>query len=145
MTMPLTKEEVIRVMQGPRDQWSGWFEALPATEYVNLARVLRELKMGAGIGCMPASAVKAMTDVVDDRLLASIVQDSRRGVSPPSSLAGPVEPRPAPVKGSGWDKPRLLEPPSGVQLCDQIADHFAKIDREQMIADAIDRVRKVKS
>jgi hypothetical protein len=130
--MSLTKEEVIRVMQGPRDGWVRWFEALPITEYVNLARALRELRMGVGVGCMPASAVKAMTDVVDDRLMSSIVQDQRRGVSAPSGLAGPDEPRPAPVKGSGWAKTQPLELPSGTKYVDQLCDVQDAIDKAEL-------------
>jgi hypothetical protein len=117
-------------------------------QLLGLWRLVREFRIklanAEGVGCMPASAVKAMTDVLDDRLMSDIVNDSRRGVPAPSGLAGPVEPRPLVERGSGWQKPTPLEPPSGVRYVDEIARSFAALDKEQMIAEAIDRVRKIK-
>jgi len=132
--MPLTKEQIQAI------------DAMPYEEAAKLLALIRDFKARflASANPLPASALDEMVKIVPDKLMAEIVQDQRHGRATPSSLAGPVEPRGAPLKGSGWDKPRPLEPPSGVQLCDQIADHFAQLDREQMIADAIDRVRKVK-
>jgi|SRR5215831_10749093 len=83
----LTKEEVLRVMQGPRDEWEQWFMRLPPTEYVNLARALRELKSGAmAVGCMPQSAIDDLANAVPDTLMRDVVNDQRRGVSAPGWL-----------------------------------------------------------
>lgn len=132
--MPLTKEQIQAI------------EALPNETAAKLLALIREFKAKflASANPLPASALDEMVKIVPDRLMRDIVQDQRHGRATPSSLAGPVEPRPAPVRGSGWQKPADMGNPSGVKLCDQIADHFAQLDREQMIADAIDRVRKVK-
>jgi hypothetical protein len=91
-----------------------------------------KLRAGEGLGLMPASAVKAMTDVVDDRLMSDIVNDSRRGVSAPSSLAGPVEPRPSVERGSGWQKPAELGLPPGTKWIDQLCDVQDAIDRREL-------------
>jgi hypothetical protein len=104
---------------------------LPPTEWMNLARVLRELKMEQ-VGCMPPSAVKAMTDAIPDQMMADIVREQRRGLSAPSSIAGPGEPRPAPVRGSGWDKARPLEGPSGLRYVDQQIDTQDMIDKRDL-------------
>jgi len=103
----------------------------------------RKIAEAEGCGLMPASAVKAMTDVVDDRLMQDIVNDSRRGVSQPSGLLDPQPAQPV-AKGSGWLKPTPLEPPSGVKYVDQIAESFAARDRMEEIAGVIDKVRKLK-
>src|SRR3974390_1423336 len=54
------------------------------------------------------STLAAMQNAVDDRLMADIVNDSRRGVSSPSSLATtPDAPKPPePVRGTGWQDDR---------------------------------------
>jgi hypothetical protein len=95
-------------------------------------------------GCMPVSAIDDLARAVPDKLMSEIVNDQRRGVAAPSGLAGPSEPKEPKVRGSGWQAPTPLEPPSGIKYVDQIADHFAQLDREQMVADAIDRVRKIR-
>jgi hypothetical protein len=95
-------------------------------------------------GCMPVSAIDDLARAVPDKLMSEIVNDQRRGVPAPSGLAGPSEPNGPSVRGDGWQKPTPLEPPSGIKYVDQIADHFAAMDREQALGDAIDRIRKIK-
>src|SRR5262245_51302904 len=75
---------------------------------------------------LPASAVRAMTEVVPD--FRGIAAEQRLGRSVPGMLRS--EPRGEPkVKGSGWVEPAPLKPPPGVAICDQIADKFADLDR----------------
>jgi len=97
---------------------------------------------------MPASAVKSMTDVVDDKLMSDIVHDLRSGRAAPSGLIPDQKPIPdeksAKVRGSGWVEPNPMGSVPGAKYVDQIADHFAALDREQTIADAMDRIRKLK-
>ena len=99
---------------------------------------------------MPPSAAQAMARVVPDikdrKGFDRAAWQRMKGPGEPGGFGGPPKTGGAkPVeKGPGWENPRPLEPPPGVRICDQIADHFAKLDKEQMIADAIDRVRKVK-
>src|SRR5262249_32271677 len=75
-------------------------------EVLGLWRIVREyrLKMMA-LGQMPVSAIEEMTKCVGDKLMADIVNDHRRSVPEPSSLAGPVEPQAPSVRGTGWQKP----------------------------------------
>lgn len=103
----------------------------------------RKLAMG-GVGCMPPSAVQALAEAVSDHLVRDIVADNRRGVPGPSGLLGPSTGGNPTVRGSGWQKPTPLEPPSGVRYCDQIADHFAALDRAEAIADVIDKVKRIR-
>src|SRR5215831_13557820 len=127
----LTKEEVMRVIRMPREEWTKWFERLPPTEWIGLARCLRELKASASVGVMPASAVRAMTDVVDDRLMADIVNDNRHGVPVPSGLAGPSTASGV-VKATGWQNPVPLESPPGIQYIDQMIDVQDALDRREL-------------
>jgi hypothetical protein len=84
---------------------------------------------------MPASAVKAMVDVVPD--FRGIAQEQKQMSSSGGFLG--TEPR------TEKKEPRRavetpLEPPSGIKYVDQIADHFDRLDKlETMkkIADAI--------
>ena len=103
----------------------------------------RKMALG-GVGCMPVSAVQALAEAVPDQLVKDIVADNRRGVPGPSGLLGPSTGGNPTVRGSGWQKPTPLEPPSGVRYCDQIADHFAALDKAEAIADAIDKVKRIK-
>src|SRR5262245_23820500 len=100
-------------------------------QLLGLWRLVREyrVKLAAaeGIGCMPGSAVEALTKCVDDKLMSEIVADQRRGVSPPSGLTT-EPPTPSPVvKGTGWLKATPLESPPGVKYVDAIAQHFDAI------------------
>ena len=127
----LTREEVVRVMQGPRDGWERWFNALPVTEYLNLARVLRELKTGAqGLGCMPASAVQDLAKAVPDQLVRDIVADNRHGVSQPGWLK-PESGEPV-KRGDGWQKPQPYSVP-GLKYVDQLCDVQDAIDRRDLV------------
>jgi hypothetical protein len=85
---------------------------------------------------MPASAVRAMVDVVPD--FRGIAQEQKQGVAAPGGLPSP-EPR-AEKKEPRRAVETPLEPPSGIQHVDAIAAHFDRLDRlETMkkIADAI--------
>jgi len=67
-----------------------------------LLDVVRKLKAAEGEG-LPASATKAMTDVVDDKLMSEIVKDLGHGPGEPGWIkrerSEPV------VRGSGWQSP----------------------------------------
>jgi hypothetical protein len=85
---------------------------------------------------LPASAVKAMCDVVPD--FRGIAQEQKQGVGSPGGFLGPE------LKAEKKEPPRAveipLEPPSGIRYVDQIAEHFDRLDRLQtakQIADAI--------
>ena len=78
---------------------------------------------------LPASAVQAMVDVVPD--MRAIVEEQRHGRSEPGGFLGPEKPR-AKERGSGWINPTPLTPPSGVEHCDRIADHFAALDKREL-------------
>jgi len=105
-------------------------------QLVELAKLYLEFKAklrAAGGSLMPASAVKAMTDVVDDKLMADIVKDMRHGRSAPSGLIPDESVSKPVVRGSGWQSSRPLEPPPGVKHVDQIAEHFAALDKLEMV------------
>jgi hypothetical protein len=81
----------------------------------------------------------AMVEAMPDRLMRDIVNDQRRGVAAPSSLASkpdapPVEPRP---KGSGWQDAAPLAPPPGIALLDRMMDAQDQRDKAALIDAAI--------
>jgi cell division septum initiation protein DivIVA len=81
---------------------------------------------------MPQSAIEAMTAVVGDRDLASIVQEQRSGVAQPSSMIKPdPSAQPKQIGKNGWLEERKLEPPPGVDLIDRIAQGFAERERRE--------------
>jgi hypothetical protein len=44
------------------------------------------------------------------------------------------EPRPEPVvKGNGWVDELPQKPPEGIELVDRIANHFADLDRAELV------------
>jgi hypothetical protein len=83
----------------------------------------------SGSGCMPQSAIKAMTDVVDDKLAREIVADLKGGRAEPGFL--PPDGSPPKERGSGWQKPVPLSNPPGVAICDQLMDAQDAIDRAE--------------
>ena len=94
---------------------------------------------------MGASPVQqAMLNAVPDRLMADIVNDQRRGVSPPSSLATTPGDPPRPARpGTGWADPAPLGPPPGTRYVDALCDAADAKDRAERIVDAaIDRARR---
>jgi hypothetical protein len=120
---------------------------LSPEQLVGLWRLVREFRLKLmGAGPLPISAIEEMEKITPDRLMSDIVNDNRKagGVPAPSGLIPDEKREVAVERGSGWQKPTPLEPPSGIKYVDQIADHFAAMDREQAISDAIDRVRKIK-
>jgi hypothetical protein len=94
-----------------------------------LIREARALWGNKGGMSIPASALKAMTDVVGDELMRDIVQDLRT-IGEPGFLK--AQPAPSPEARRRPIKPLPLEPPSGVAICDQIADHFAALDKRDL-------------
>jgi hypothetical protein len=69
-----------------------------------------------------------MAQAVDDATIRSLVNDFRRGVPGPSSLAGgpTIQSR---RQGSGWSEPVPLTNPPGVALADKLMDQQDRIDR----------------
>ena len=63
-------------------------EQLPKEMLAQLMEVVKMEKAKAR-SVMPQSAVTAMTDVVDDKLMREIVQDQRKGVSEPGGFLPP--------------------------------------------------------
>ena len=117
-------------------------EQLPKEGLEMLLELVRAEKMRLA-GCMPRSAVTAMTDVVDDKLMRDIVQDLRKlpdsgGFLQSSGAAVPKE------RGGGWRNPPPLEPPSGVKHIDRIAEHFAQLDKVDQMEkmEAVQRMRR---
>jgi hypothetical protein len=84
--------------------------------------------------------VAAMHAAMPAGLMANIVNDSRRGVPSPSSLAAtPNAPQPEPrPKGSGFVEPAPLRSPPGVAILDRMMDVEAARERaDRVINDAI--------
>lgn len=79
---------------------------------------------------MPASAVKAMVEVVPDFRGVAVEQRAsvrEPGMLPPKESAGePVE------RGSGWREPAPLEPPPGLKWVDQQIDVADALDRQEL-------------
>jgi hypothetical protein len=86
-----------------------------------------------------------MIAAMPDQLMAGIVNDHRRGVSAPASMAStpgapPPEPRP---RGAGWREQIPLGPAPGLKYMDAMMDHQDAKDRAERIVDAaIDRARR---
>lgn len=98
---------------------------------LKLLALIREAKVLYGnksLG-MPASALKAMTDCVGDELMRDIVKDLR---TVPELGFLKAQPAPSPEARRGPVNPLPLGPPSGVEHCDRIADHFAALDRRDL-------------
>jgi hypothetical protein len=112
---------------------------MSAEQLIGLWRLVRDFRMKMmGAGPLPLSAIQEMEKITPDRLMASIVEDNRKakGVPAPSGLIPDEKPEPKKVRGSGWQKPVPLDVPPGVKYCDEIADHFAALDR-------LDTIRQV--
>ena len=113
------------------DQEKQGLAAMSHEQLAKLLALIREAKAMFGSGVMPHSAIKAMTDVVDDKLAREIVSDLRSGVGEPGGFLGPEKTVPK-ERGSGWINPTPLTPPSGVEHCDRIAEHFAALDKREL-------------
>lgn len=108
--------------------------AMSQEERLRLLALIKEARalFGAqGMG-MSASAVKAMTDVVDDKQMHQIVQEHRSGRAEPGWVK-PGEKVQVP-RGSGWAKPVDLGSPSSIRYIDQMCD----------VQDAIDKAERAK-
>lgn len=122
--MALTQEEIDTLEKMPREQ------LVQLLQLIREARSLYGTKDGMS---MSASVVKAMTDVVGDKLCADIVKDLRTLPEPgflPSGKSAPIE------RGSGWVKPMEHGSPSGLRYIDQamdMQDRLDKIEREKRL------------
>jgi hypothetical protein len=80
---------------------------------------------------------RAMLEAVPDRLMRDIVNDQRRGVSEPSSMAtAPGARAPEPRGGTGWIDAQPLKPPPGVDILDRMMDAEDAKDRAAQIVEA---------
>jgi hypothetical protein len=79
----------------------------------------------------------AMQQAVPDTLMRDLVNDQRRGVSEPSSLAlkRDAKPEPERYRPSHYD-PTPLGPPPGVDILDRLMDQEDAKDRRARIVDA---------
>jgi hypothetical protein len=77
---------------------------------------------------------RAMLEATPDRLMADIVNDQRRGVTPPSSMAAAPNARAEPRKGTGWVDSAPLKPPPGVDILDRMMDAQDAKDRSELVA-----------
>ena len=79
---------------------------------------------------MPASALKAMVDVIPSSVMAGIVADARKPNPVTGGMTKSVVTEPPKTMGkNGWVDARPLTPPEGIGLVDQIAEGFAKRER----------------
>jgi hypothetical protein len=111
------------------DQEKQGLAAMSHEQLAKLLALIREAKAMFGSGVMPQSAIKAMTDVVDDKLAREIVADLKGGRAEPGFL--PPDGSPPKERGSGWQKPVPLSNPPGVAICDQLMDAQDAIDRAE--------------
>jgi hypothetical protein len=112
------------------DQEKQGLAAMSHEQLAKLLALIREAKAMFGSGVMPQSAIKAMTDVVDDRQMQQIVEEHRHGRSEPSGLSSP--PSSPKEKGSGWQNPTPLSNPPGVAICDQMMDVQDALDKRDL-------------
>lgn len=96
-----------------------------------LLELIHDLKAADSAGIMPQSAIQQMVDVIDDKTLRVIVEEQKHGRSEPGFMKASPARKPE-EKRSGPPKEIALGPPSGVEHCDRIADHFAALDRRDL-------------
>jgi hypothetical protein len=116
---------------------------------LNVRAILAAYRSLRSQGELPESAVKAMTDVVDDRLMAQIVQDLKSagntvpGWMPPpkpdlEAVLKPEEPKDETPswqrseKPRGWVDPPSLSNPPGVEICDRLMDVQDALDKRNL-------------
>jgi hypothetical protein len=95
-----------------------------------LSGLVRDLKAADGAAIMPQSAIEDLVKAVPDKLVREIVNDLKGGRSDPGFL--PAQPALSPEARRGPVKALPLSPPSGVEHCDRIADHFAALDKRDL-------------
>jgi hypothetical protein len=100
-------------------------------------RTLEEYRRYLAIAAsLTPNTARAMTECVDDKLMADLVSDFRSGVARPASMAStPDAPQPAPRKGTGFVDPIPLRPPPGVEICDRLVDAADARDRRSEFID----------
>ena len=87
--------------------------AMSQEQLLSLLALIRKVRAEFGHrGSMPASAVQAMVDVVDDKQMQQIVQEHRHGRSEPGGLGGPTAPT---ERRSGPVNPIPLGSPPGLR------------------------------
>jgi hypothetical protein len=79
---------------------------------------------------LPASAVKAMCDVVPD--FRGIAQEQKHGMGEPGGFGAIAKPSAAVERGTGWAKAVKLEPPPGVAHCDRMMDVQDGLDKREL-------------
>ena len=95
----------------------------------------RQLAISASL---TPNVVREMAAAVPTSLVRDIVNDSRRGVTPPSSLASDPDKKPEePTRGTGHYDPAPLRPPPGVEICDRLMDVQDLRDKAALIDAAI--------
>ena len=67
------------------------------------------------------------TQAVNDRLMADIVADARRGISQSASMIPPSR-APAKPKGSGWQDAAPLQQPPGIDHIDRMCEAQSRAD-----------------
>jgi hypothetical protein len=83
---------------------------------------------------MPANAVREMTGVVGDRLVAELVADGTRSSKPSSLIGDDRGPRKSqPQRQSGWQELTPIRSPEGVEACDRLVDAQDELDRKQRL------------
>jgi hypothetical protein len=119
VTMALTQDELNGIARMSQE------ERLRLLGLIKEARAL----FGGGGMRMSAGAVKAMTDVVDDKMMRDIVKDLRTVPEPgflPPTKSAPVE------RGTGWTKPMEHGSPSGLRYIDQAMDMQDQLDKIEL-------------
>ena len=122
--MALTQQELDNLAAMPREELERWLVL------IREALTLYGNKGGMG---MSESAVKAMTDVVDDKQMQAIVAEQKAGRSEPGWLKPPPPKKPEEQR-SGPVNPPPLEGRSDIKWVDQMCD----------VQDALDRAERVK-
>src|SRR5262249_54606200 len=89
-----------------------------------LLDLIRKLKAAEGTSAMPASAVQAMVDAIDDKTMRAIVEEQRHRPEPSGWLKpGPSEPV---VRGTGWaPTPKPEDRSRQFQMFDDMVNYWA--------------------
>jgi hypothetical protein len=111
------------------DQEKQSLAAMSPEDLAKLLGLIREARAMFTVGGgMPQSAFDDLVKAVPDKLVHEVVNDLKGGRAEPGFL--PPAKHVAARRGPPKEVP--LETPSGVKYCDQIADHFAELDRRDL-------------
>jgi hypothetical protein len=103
---------------------------LSREELVRLWVLIQQVK-AERMGGMPQSAIDDLVKAVPDKVVREVVADLRSGVGEPGWLP-PTPAKKPEEKRSGPPREIPLGPPSGVEHCDRIAEHFAALDKRDL-------------